>query len=267
MQVQAASSLLCSLRLNRRSAFSWSEPVASIQPEKPTFSLGPAQQKGGRKSNGRVAPSAERIPLSRIRTLAFFGAAERGAEARLWAGGLAGGPVFCTPFPAAVRGAWNGRGLQCPPRSHGGESRFICSRPLRLPGGIADVRVGLRLLAPRSPSACPPGMEILSRRPPIALPPPRLSSPPSFLLLFSARAIAICAAADDRVCYKPNECGLLSRTAINNRPNWSAFGCESLTDNILIGGDACQHGLSARELAGLPGPACRAGGCPARISC
>ena len=67
--------------------------------------------------------------------------------------------------------------------------------------------------------------------------------------------------------YKPNECGLLSRTGINSRPSWSALGCDSLTDNILIGGDACQHGLSARALAGLPGPACHAGGCPARISC
>ena len=50
----------CQLWLNRRSAFSWSEPVASIQPEKPTFSVGPAQQKGGRKSNGRVAPNTSR---------------------------------------------------------------------------------------------------------------------------------------------------------------------------------------------------------------
>ena len=94
--------------------------------------------------------------------------------------------------------------------------------------------------------------------------PPPLSPSPCLFCFFRQKSIAF---ATSRVCYKPNECGLLSRTAINNRPKWSAFGCESLTDNILIGGDACQHGLSARELAGLPGPACRAGGCPARIFC
>ena len=149
--------------------------------------------------------------------------------------------------------------------SHGGESRrFICSRPLGLPGIIADVRVGLCPPAPRSRARLP-------ARPKTPFGGPSLcSSCPSPCLFCFFRPEALPFAVppeDDRVCYKPNECGLLSRTGINSRPNWSALGCDSLTDNISIGGDACQLGLSARASAGLPGPACHAGGGPARISC
>ena len=135
--------------------------------------------------------------------------------------------------------------------------------PIGLPG-IADVRVGLCPPAPRSRARLP-------ARPKTPFGGPSLcSSCPSPCLFCFFRPEALPFAVppeDDRVCYKPNECGLLSRTGINSRPNWSALGCDSLTDNISIGGDACQHGLSARASAGLPGPACHAGGGPARISC
>ena len=136
--------------------------------------------------------------------------------------------------------------------SHGGESRrFICSRPLGCLGVRMCALASARPLPARAP-ACTLGLK-----------PFGATSPASrrALLRFALPP------EDDRVCYKPNECGLLSRTGINSRPSWSALGCDSLTDNILIGGDACQHGLSARASAGLPGPACHADGGPARISC
>ena len=126
-----------------------------------------------------------------------------------------------------------------------------------------------RPLPARAP-ACPLGL----KRPLGALrsapsPAEPVALPPVFFAFFLPEELFshLLPPEDDRVCYKPNECGLLSRTGINSRPNWSALGCDSLTDNISIGGDACQLGLSARASAGLPGPACHAGGGPARISC
>ena len=147
--------------------------------------------------------------------------------------------------------------------SHGGESRrFICSRPLGCLGLRMCALASARPLPARAP-ACPLGL----KRPLGALRSALRAPPPVFFAFFRRALRFALPPEDDRVCYKPNECGLLSRTGINSRPNWSALGCDSLTDNISIGGDACQHGLSARASAGLPGPACHAGGGPARISC
>ena len=136
--------------------------------------------------------------------------------------------------------------------------------PIGLPG-IADVRVGLCPPAPRSRARLPARPKTPFGGPSLCHLP--IAPPPVFFAFFRRALRFALPPEDDRVCYKPNECGLLSRTGINSRPNWSALGCDSLTDNISIGGDACQHGLSARASAGLPGPACHAGGGPARISC